>query len=476
MDVVMNGVDPQQAAPARPRPAAAPRRPRHWRTEHILAKYAIVLLLPFVGTLLSRQAGAAAHMGVYLFLSLWALAGPRRCIEALTLSWLATFLNPGLFASSGLGEVLRWLILAAGAANVLTHVVLRESSLPRAWLWVTGFVLATAGLAVYTSYALDVSLFKLASFSMGSTAVLFAFHLTRHEAGYWRLWFFALFAVVVTAGFPLIVHPLGYFRNGRSFQGITGQPQTYSLFIGPLLAWCIARLITRQDRGLAKWALAGMAALSLVATQGRTGLVAGVAGLLLAGLWWMVSGRMRVAIPRAWIVLVLLAVGAGTGWVATHTQTASRAVLNFMMKGRADAGLDAAFHASRGFLIEASMENFRQNPLTGIGFGVGSDPSSFLVRRDPLLGLPVGASTEKGFTAVAILEEVGLVGMTLFLLMVGALLRPVFTRRATFPTTVLALSALMVNFGESVFFALGGSGMLVWLLMGAARVMAAHEE
>ncbi len=475
MDAVMNGERAEWTPAPAPR-VVAPRRPQHWRSQHILAKYAFVLGLPFVATLLSRQAGGAAHFAVYLFLSLWAMAGPRRCVEALTLSWLVTFLNPGLFASSGAGEVLRWLILAAAAGTVLTQIVLTESSLPRAWMWVTGFVLVTASLAVYTSYAVDVSLFKLTSFLMGATAVLFGFHLTRHEAPYWRRWFYVLFAVVVTAGFPLLVHPLGYVRNGRSFQGITGQPQTYSLFIGPLLAWLLARLLTRQDRGALKWVLAAMAVVSLLATQGRTGLVAGVGGLALAGLWWVVSGRLRVAIPRAWIVLGLLAVGLGTGWVATHTQEASRAVLNFMMKGRADAGLDAAFHASRGFLIEASMANFREHPITGIGFGVGSDPATFNVRRDPILGLPVGASTEKGFTAVAILEEIGLVGMTLFLLMVGALLRPVFTRRAAFPTTVLALSALLVNFGESVFFALGGSGMLVWLLMGAARVMAAHDE
>jgi hypothetical protein len=472
---VMEGA-PAGVAEARRSPRAAPHRPRHWQKQRVFAKFALVLLVPLAGSVASPQVGAAAHLGVYLFLIPWALGGPRRCVEALTLTWLVTFLNPGIFAQASGDEVLRWVILSAALAGVAAHVVLKQSTLPRAWFWVVGFIFATAALSVHTSYALDVSLFKLTSFFMGTTAVLVGYHLTRHDAGYWRLWFSTMFAVVVIAGIPLIAHPLGYFRNGRSFQGITGQPQTYSLFLGPLLAWMVARLITRQDRGVAKWGLVALAFVSLIATQGRTGLVAGISGLVLAGVWWVASGRVRFAIPRVWIVVALLAVGGATFWVATHTQTASQAVLNFMMKGRADKGLDVAFHASRGFLIEASMENFRRNPVTGIGFGVGSDPSSFVVRRDPILGLPVGASTEKGFTAVAILEEIGLVGMACFLLMVAALLRPVFSRRAAFPTTVLALAALMVNFGESVFFALGGSGMFVWLLIGAARVMAAHDD
>lgn len=470
---------PRGAPPAgipRLRANAAPRRPRHFRGDAMLAKYAVVLLLPAAANVMSLAAGAAAHLLAYLFITAWALGGPRRSIEALTLSWLATFLNPAIYTASGLGDVFRWMAILAALTSIFVHFVITDATLPRAWFWVVAFVLAASGLAVHSSYMPDVSLFKTVSFLMGTTAVLLGFHLTRREARYWRAWFSMLFAVVVVAGFPLIAFSLGYTRNGRGFQGLTGQPQTYSLFLGPLVAWLLARLITREERGLVRWGLVALGAVSLIATEGRTGLVAAAVGLGVSGLWWVASGRVRVAVPRAWIVIGLFAVSSAGVWVAANWQTASRETMDFLFKGRAALGVETAFYASRGFLIEASMANFREHPLTGIGFGVASDPTTFIVRRDPVLGLPLGAPTEKGFTLVAILEEIGLIGMAFFLMMLAALLRPVFSRRAPFAATVLAVSALAINFGEAVFFAVGGSGMLVWLLVGAARVMATHED
>lgn len=468
---------PHEQGPPSAQPAhRASRRPGYARPGLILFKVALVILIPLGGALTGPQGGRTAHGAVYVMLLAWALRGPRQAIEALSLSWLLTFLNPGLFYVSGMSEVLRWLVVAAALGTMVLRLLLREATLPRAWFWVLGFVVTGSSLAVHTSYALDVSLFKLVSFFMGASAVLLGFHFTRHEGAYWRSWFFILFAAVVVIGFPLIVHPLGYTRNGRGFQGLTGQPQTYTLLLGPFNAWLFAQLVTRRERRTSVWLLLGIGVVSLIATGGRTGVVAAVAGLGIAAVWWAITGRVRVALPRPWIALALLAMAAGGIWVARDLDSATRSTMDFLFKGRAEAGLDKAFYASRGFLIEASMENFRQNPMTGIGFGLASDPASLIVKRDPLLGLPTGASVEKGFTAVAVLEEVGVLGTAVFLMMLAALMRPVFARGARFPAAVLALSALMLNFGEGIFFALGGSGMLVWLLIGAGRVMAASDE
>lgn len=464
---------PRRAEPEARAPAA--RRAGHAKPGMILFKIALVIGLPLAGALTAPQAGRTAHAAVYAMLVAWALRGPRQAIEALSLSWLVTFLNPGLFYASGAAEVLRWLVIAAALATMVVRVLLKEATLPLAWFWVVGFVVTASSLAVHTSYALDVSLFKLVSFLMGATAVLLGFHFTRHEGAYWHSWFFILFGVVVTVGFPLIVHPLGYTRNGRGFQGLTGQPQTYTLLLGPFTAWLLAMLVTRRERRAWVWLLLVIGVVSMLATRGRTGLVAAVAGLGVAAVWWVITGRVRVALPRAWIALALMVVAAAGIWVARDLDSATRRTMDFLFKGRAEAGLDAAFYASRGFLIEASMENFYQHPFTGIGFGLASDPANLIVRRDPVVGLPTGASVEKGFTAVAILEEVGLIGASVFLVMLYVLMRPVFARGAPYPATVLAVSALMLNFGEGIFFALGGSGMLVWLLIGAGRVMARSD-
>ena len=151
------------------------------------------------------------------------------------------------------------------------------------------------------------------------------------------------------------------------------------------------------------------------------------------------------------------------------------ALVNFTFKGSRSASMAEAFHASRGFLIMRSFSNFLDQPLTGIGFGVASDPDSFVVRRNALTGLPLGASIEKGFLPAAVLEEVGIIGTGIFLIFLTSLLYPTLRRGAKISSAVLAMSALFMNFGESVFFSPGGMGLWMWLLIGAARVMAGEK-
>jgi hypothetical protein len=439
----------------------------HGRAILIIGKMALVLVLPAIGS--------AAHAAVFVLLAVWALLGPRRAIEALTLSWLASFLTPGLYTPTPAADVLRWVVIAAALTSVSVQTVRSGGNVPRAWLWVVGFVGVATGLALPVSYAVDVSLFKLASFLMGATAVLLGFHLTRMEASYWHRWFLCLFAVVVVAGLPLIAHPLGYVRNERGFQGLLNHPQAYTTFLGPLLAWHVARLMTREIQGGWMWLLAVLAAISLIATQGRTGVIAAGAGFSIATLWWVASGRIRFAATKQWIGVALLSCGIGTALVAVQWDNVAAGAENFVIKGQIGKSIGQSFHGARGVLLERSIANFQRQPLTGIGFGMASEPENFIIRRDPVLGFPVGAATEKGFTAVAVLEEVGVIGFVAFLAMLLALVRPAFTKRASFSSAVLMASALLVNFGEAVLFAFAGSGVLVWLLIGMARIPRARH-
>ena len=77
-------------------------------------------------------------------------------------------------------------------------------------------------------------------------------------------------------------------------------------------------------------------------------------------------------------------------------------------------GLFDAFYTSRAVLYEPMIANIKENPLSGIGFGIASDYSSMKIARDPILGLPLGAPIEKGVTPIMILEEVGIIGFIIF--------------------------------------------------------------
>jgi hypothetical protein len=122
-----------------------------------------------------------------------------------------------------------------------------------------------------------------------------------------------------------------------------------------------------------------------------------------------------------------------------------------------------AYKDSRGNLIEAMWDNIKVTPMVGIGFGVASIPSAMEVTRDPILGLPTGASIEKGVMPIAVLEELGIPGFVLFCGWIGMLIR----RAGQHGVKELALVAtlLLFNFGESTLFSPSGFGMIELIVL-----------
>jgi hypothetical protein len=137
---------------------------------------------------------------------------------------------------------------------------------------------------------------------------------------------------------------------------------------------------------------------------------------------------------------------------------------SFILKSGKASNIEEAYRGSRGRLIETSWDDFLGNPWFGSGFGVPSAIEDLQIVREPFLGLPISAATEKGNAFVALLGETGLVGAVLFGLLLWAMTkRVVYT--ASLSSAMLFFTALFVNAGEAVLFSLGGAGLIIWFYM-----------
>lgn len=428
-----------------------------------------------LGCLALPLAGPAGGNAVYLMLAAWALGGPRRSIEALTLTWLLNGLNPGVYSVSPQSGILRWVVIAASILSVFVAAVRHPARLPRTVYWLWGFGAVAAALSLLVSYAPDVSLFKIVIFVTGASAILIAFHLTRERGDYWRLWFLTLFAVVCLASLPLLASPAGYLVNGHGFQGLTYHPQTYGVFLSPFVAWLAVLALTETDPRVRRWFLIPLLALgivSLVATQARTGVLAASAALALIAARSLPRQRIGMWVRLAVRVILLLPILAIAIWL--NWESVNRAAMGFVMKREGARDVSEAFYQSRGGGLEVLLQNFSDHPWTGIGFGVSSDPETLVVERDPFIGLPISAPVEKGFTLFAVLEEIGIPGFLMFCGLVGSALAPLLVGGVS-AATAFGVAAILTNFGEAMLFALSGNGLLVWLLIGAARAMKSSE-
>ncbi len=122
--------------------------------------------------------------------------------------------------------------------------------------------------------------------------------------------------------------------------------------------------------------------------------------------------------------------------------------------------LTEAFTSSRQGLMEASIRDFKKNPLLGMGFQVDENTLRRFGRRK---GLIISASIEKGVLPTMVLGETGLLGFTLFaVFLVG--FYGICNRKQFITTVTLFTVFITTNMGESTFFSPGGIGGIMWVI------------
>jgi hypothetical protein len=316
----------------------------------------------------------------------------------------------------------------------------------------------------------DVSLLKVISWTLTFATVISAWAgLTDEELERLSRRIFLGLLLVMMVSLPLVFLPVGYLTNGTGFQGILNQPQVFGATIALLGAWSTARMIGERNPS---WYVVGLVAACLaliLMSEARTAGFALVLGLGAAVFSVSAGGRrrsIRFLLPGLLSKKVLLVAVLAAGGLALAAGRAESLVTHFISKsGRAEAAsLLAAYEGSRGGLIGEMWQNIKARPLTGIGFGIASDVQEMDVQRDPVFGLPLGASVEKGVLPIALLEEVGLLGLGVVLAWLLSFFR-YWVRGGVEPLSV-GLTVLMLNMGEATLFSPGGMGLLSIVLLG----------
>jgi hypothetical protein len=414
--------------------------------------------------------GATADAS-YLALAGYAFLGPAHAIRALALSWLFTLLNPGIAPEAALGSLGRYAVLFAAAASVMVHSAFgtrqqraRTFTLPTVALGV--FIM---GHSVLVSEVTDVSVLKAISWTLAMATLLSAWcglpGWQREELAQQLFWGLAL---MLLASLPLAALPQGYLVNGTGFQGILSHPQAFGPAMSLLCTWATARLFGEARPPWWLLAVAGTALAAILLSEARTAALAAAAGVafsVLIGPSFAGQSIIRMApglkSARVWIVMM----GLGLAGLALAPLIADL-VWRFISKRTEVGDLMEAYDRSRGGLIDAMLANIAEHPLTGIGFGIASEPWTMVVKHDPLLGLPIGASIEKGVVFLMVLEELGIFGAVLVAAWLLGLLRG--SARSGLVPFALCVTALLLNMGEATLFSPGGFGLLPLILLGWA--------
>lgn len=413
--------------------------------------------------------GMLGSVYALLFIGYALTRGRQGCVLAMLTYLSAIILNPHVFSVPLLPTVN---LLIFGFVLMRYGRFKSRGNLAVIRLMLIVFTVVCLTSAVVYGFDWQVSMLKLTMFFAGISALLTLLkECQRLEYNLFVEPLFTLLAMLAVLSIPTYFMYAGFAINGRGFQGAMNHPQGFALAMGSLFMLCYYRIISKASPHY--WfnlALMAMSFAFLVLSQSRTSIFALLLSLFLAEIvGYFKGGKMlfvgRIALNKWVFIGFVFAIGLAA-LNADKVKSLSEGILQ---KGSDAGNVQEAFAESRGFLFQAAWRNFKENRWFGIGFQVSNGKYGgyeMKVSRDPIFAIPIGASIEKGFLPMAMLEEIGLVGAALFILiLINVFLTGV--GGAGYYAVSLFFFSLFVNFGEAVLFSLSGYGLLIWLLISA---------
>lgn len=404
---------------------------------------------------------------VLIVLCLWSLVGKVQAIQALSLSVIIKYLNPGIYSLPPEAGFLSWLILLLVGLRVLPSLRLRHMRVIGPLLLFSSIV---AGLAFIVSATPLISLLKLFAFTFATATIIVAFEeYSSLELYQMKIWFFSLICAVILLSLPVFLFPsIAYLRNNSGFQGILNHPQAFGAFLAPVASWLLAVIVFKsKNKNVILIIVTVIIFALIILSETRTAAFAVILSIIVA---FLVNLNRKYNDPDTALsrtvffgILILFLASLVSVFSPNIVNMLSNTVHEFIFK-RDATDLKQSFYVSRGAGIENQWKNFLDSPLTGHGFGIY--PSGYIpVGVTTFMGIPISAPVEKGFIPTAILEETGVIGTVLFLLFLGILFKQLVKNRDV-RWTAMFFGCLFINFGEAVIFSVGGIGLHYWMLIG----------
>lgn len=436
-----------------------------------------LLIVALVGV---NKLGALGNVVCLACLSVIAVQSVAGALKAMAILSLVIVGNPFIVEKSLVLTFFRFPVFGLAGARILYEMLryrpdlLREAHLNA--LLVFGLVCVL--LAPINGYFVSVSILKAVLFTFGAYVILVGTELNRSKMSDLTVFFTAVIGYVVLgtyATFPLgISHIIGLAETGYAMAhaglaGITSHQQSLGSFLAlsAVFSFSLAAFAKIPHRWLLVCLLIGSAPL-LYMTLSRTAVGTALLSLLLVvGAAPFVVRRQKAMFnrfkPIPWLAGGLLAFITIFIYDMATDGSISQEALDFALKGLAGRVYTIQaedFAATRLGLIEQSWSMFLTSPWTGINFGTSTSP--YFIQNASLLSAP----TEKGFIPTAVLEEVGIIGASFFLVFLFLMFRKLYLEENILGIALFG-GFLIQNFGEMMFFSFGGAGLFSWSIVGA---------
>jgi len=419
-------------------------------------------------TLIVARIASSITAGLaYVFAALYALRGRRHAVEALFLSFVFTNLNPQLFPNPAFGDLGRYLVVLAAFVSVFGRDLLAGQVLLNR-VSVAAIIFAAYGMVHSIMFSLFpvISGLKMLIWAMAFVTLVQAWgRLTATDQERVENRIYAVLSLLIVTSIVISFNAQAYIPRTSLLRGVLSHSQALGSTAVLVAIWSLMRALGVRRPS---WVDLGIFLLSVVTILGsgtRTALLTLALSILLTGGFAFLNmGKLNFgAFPGLRSKrFSLLLIGGVTMLLFQFDAIRDVLIKNTSALTGGSTDLAELYVLSRGGLISEMWANIRADPLVGIGFGLASDPFNMAVTY--AAGIPISALVEKGVTLLAIWEEIGVVGLILFLFM----LLIIFLHSINLnPLRVAMLIAIvLINFGEASLMSAGGIGLIQLILLG----------
>jgi hypothetical protein len=436
-----------------------------------------------IGLMLLNKLGTPGTVAFFVVLAVMILRGPRTAFQAIAICGLALMINIAFVPKSVTWTLGRLIIPGLAMIRFVPDFATARGH-GRGLVVYAALLLYIAVMAlcsIMSGWYTPIALLKLLNFWVCITAIWLGTMVLRARRIDLSEWFISLIVAAAALGLvSLVTGQSTNFVRGDSlitstFVGAFAHPNVHGLFASLFVTFLSTTALFSSVRN--RWLLPVCIAVWLLFmawSASRTAFVASAFGLIVLAVysrpfrrrsgWRLTSSLSRTVMLSGVVIgaLTLLALDLGS------SGTISKSVIRFINKNENQDALTAdVILRSRQALIDLSWENFKENPVFGIGFGVAKTQA--FVDNATLFTAPA----EKGFLPTAVLEEGGILGAAAFAIFLIVLLTSMARER-----NVSALAAMATflggNLTEVSLFSPGGAGLLGWTMIGAAIILGDH--
>lgn len=398
----------------------------------------------------------------FIFLSFYCFFGTKQAIQGLFLSWFFTMANSTIAPTIEMQNLLRYLVIFSAFFSIFFRCNFLKFD--TVYFYTISFCFFIFLHSIFFSQIFSISLLKLISWSIVIVTLIKAWSNLDHNDYEKTLnWIVNFLIIILFLSLPLLFIPnIGYEKTQFGFQGLLNHPQTFGPTYALLSAYLIGELITQKKPKYFLFIMIIICFFIILLSGSRTaGLALFLAfsiSMILFLLKNIFSSRSYTPALQSYRLFFSLYFFIFIFFI--FWQDALLLINSFINKGNNNRieSIFEVYQISRGILYEPMIINIKNNFLSGIGFGIASNPLLANIELDPFFNLPISASNEKGIVPLMVFEELGFFGFTIFLCWIFLLLR-ISTRN--FKSFLIFNTIILLNLGEAVLFSVGGLGMLI---------------